>query len=263
MEKMLGRMMLAGALAVSAGLAQESATKVPRKPILLELFTSEGCSSCPPADKLLASLDEQQPFSGAELIVLSEHVDYWNHDGWVDRYSSPLFSARQNLYGELFKLDGVYTPQLVIDGVRESVGGNGPAIERNVQAALLKPKIAVMLGNALEDGKRVKLHVTSAEVPAAAGPATVYVALAENKVQSKVGGGENGGRVLTHVAVVRSLNAVGKVEAGGSFAKDVAVALPSGGAANGFRVIVFLQNDKTHQIVGATYQKFEGHKTQT
>lgn len=231
------------------------ATAASKTPVVLELFTSEGCSSCPPADHLLQSLDEQQPFSGADLVVLSEHVDYWNDGGWVDPYSSKLFSGRQRSYAEHFNLDSVYTPQMVVDGQRETVGGNAVEIRNAVEAAIRHQKVALTLANAVRDGNRIKFHLTSADLPGAEGPVTVYVALAENKVQSNVAGGENGGRSLTHVAVVRAFVPVGTVRGGSSFSKDITIPMPSGTGSSGFRVVAFLQDDKSDQIVGATYEK--------
>ena len=115
-----------------------------RRPVLLELFTSEGCSSCPPADRLLETFDRTQPVSGADLIVLSEHVDYWNRLGWTDPFSSALFTQRQQDYVTRFHLDGAYTPQLVIDGQKDVVGSD----ERAARSAILKA------GNALQSCDR-------------------------------------------------------------------------------------------------------------
>jgi hypothetical protein len=233
----------------------KAATSATKTAVVLELFTSEGCSSCPPADRLLQSLDEKQPFTGADLVVLSEHVDYWNGDGWVDPYSSRLFSERQRWYAEQFGLDGVYTPQVVVDGQRETVGSNAVAIRNAVETATRSEKVTLMLSNTVRNGNQVKFHLTSADLQGANGAATVYVALAENKVQSNVARGENGGRSLTHVAVVRVFARVGRVKAGSSFSKDIVIPMPSRMPTSGIRVVAFLQYDKSHKIVGAAQEK--------
>lgn len=117
----------------------------PRRAVLLELFTSEGCSSCPPADQLLETLDRTQPVSGAQIIVLSEHVDYWNRLGWTDPFSSTLFTQRQQDYVTQLHLDSAYTPQLVVDGQQDVVGSDERAVRAVILKAEKQPKCSINL----------------------------------------------------------------------------------------------------------------------
>ena len=130
-----------------------------RVPVLLELFTSEGCSSCPPADQLLQDWDQKQPIAGADLIVLSEHVDYWNRLGWKDSFSSAQFSGRQHDYTEKYRLDGVYTPQLVVDGRFGLVGSDSRAAMDAVRKALREQKIPISISKAARNGSQVTAHI--------------------------------------------------------------------------------------------------------
>src|SRR2546425_10437285 len=126
--------------------AASSPAPVTPTPVLVELFTSEGCSSCPPADAYLRELD-RQPLAGLEIIVLSEHVDYWNHIGWIDPYSARYYSDRQGAYAERLRLDGVYTPEMVVDGTSEFVGSDSAAAGKALAKASHSPKIAVRLSS--------------------------------------------------------------------------------------------------------------------
>src|SRR5271170_2350627 len=130
-----------------------------RVPVLLELFTSEGCSSCPPADRLLEILDEKQPVAGADLIVLSEHVDYWDRLGWKDPFSSPQYTARQQDYTNKYNFDGVYTPQLVVDGRFGFVGSDGREASAAIQKAIRERKIPIEISNVSREGNQVTAHI--------------------------------------------------------------------------------------------------------
>ncbi len=221
-------------------------------PVLVELFTSEGCSDCPPADALLERLDRSQPVDRAELIVLSEHVDYWNDIGWRDPYSSHQFSERQSNYAGLFGLDSVYTPQMVIDGSFQFVGSDeARAIQAAENASRLK-KIPVNISSVhLESPHELSLHIEANQLPSSlhkATSATVLLAIADERDESHVSGGENGGRTLKHIAVVRSLAKVGTVNESAEFSREIKIKLNQG--RKDIRLIAFVQDEKTGRIWG-------------
>ena len=226
------------------------------KPILVELFTSEGCSSCPPADAFLSKLD-QQPLAGAELVVLSEHVDYWNHLGWQDPYSSHFYSTRQEAYAERLGSRGVYTPQIIVDGTYEFVGSTTRSASDAFSQALNAHKIPVRLSSIrLVEPNILTAHVEADEILPShnlEGP-EVYVAVALNRAESHVIRGENGGRVLAHTAVVRTLSKIGSLRSGQSFAQDVQLKVEPGAEPRNLRLIAFLQEPHQGRVVGAAME---------
>jgi hypothetical protein len=220
-------------------------------PVLVELFTSEGCSSCPPADAYLRQLDEQ-PIPGAQIIVLSEHVDYWDHLGWRDIYSSHELTERQNAYAAHFGLSSSYTPQMVIDGTKEVVGSNTQAAQEILIKSSKNPKLAVHILDAKVDpdgSVRARLEVPALQESSQ--KADVYVALALNRAVSQVKRGENTGREISHVAVVRQLVRVGSVGKGGGFHKDIRLRIRETMPPDGLRLIAFLQSPGPGVVLGA------------
>src|SRR5579862_8474584 len=132
-----------------------------RSPVLVELFTSEGCSDCPPADALLGKLDRSQPVRNAQLVVLSEHVDYWNDIGWKDPYSSHEFSVRQGDYAHRFRLDSAYTPQMVVDGETQFVGSDERRAIETIEGAAKAAKVPVRLSSIHFEGSTLDVRVES------------------------------------------------------------------------------------------------------
>jgi len=220
----------------------------------VELFTSEGCSSCPPADAFLQQLDTQ-PFPGAHLIVLSEHVDYWNHIGWTDPYSSGAYSQRQSAYGDRFRLDSVYTPQMVVDGTEEFAGNNSGEARKVFHQAIAAEKISVRISGATLQTGVLRAHVETGPFSAPERQADVFFVVALNHAESRVARGENAGRLLTHVAVVRNLVKVGRMEFGKAFSQDVSLKLQPGVEARSLRVIAFVQEPGPGHVLGAALEK--------
>jgi hypothetical protein len=205
-----------------------------RVPVLAELFTSEGCSSCPPADGLLIKLDQMQPVAGAQVIVLSEHVDYWNSLGWSDPWSSAQFTQRQAMYAHSLTAE-TFTPQLVIDGRSQCNGSDAKAILAAVTQEAARPKTPVRIVTATRDGKEAIVTFT---IGAASNKGNVWVAIADTRDESSVKRGENSGKTLTHVAVVRSLGKIGTVTKSAGLDKTVRVPLSAQAADT--RVVVFV-----------------------
>jgi hypothetical protein len=240
------------ALALVCGAADNSSARVP---VLMELFTSEGCSSCPPADRLLEILDEKQPVAGADLIVLSEHVDYWDRLGWKDPFSSPQYTARQQDYTNRYNVDGVYTPQLVVDGRYGFVGSDGREASGAIQKAIRERKIPIAISNLSRNGNTVSARI---ELPADENfkgtRGILYVALADNRQESHVARGENGGRTLSHVAVTRVLKQIGPIDFDGASAKEIALPVQQG-PGSGLRLVAFIQDPRSGHVLGVAEQK--------
>lgn len=222
-------------------------------PVLVELFTSQGCSSCPPADEVLARLEQTQPVAGVEVIALSEHVDYWNRLGWADPFSSPIFSERQGRYADAFGKDGVYTPQMVVDGRTEFVGSNMSRARDAIARAAKFPKATIHLArNDGAQGDVIPLTVQIEDLPETSGGDTVEVLLAvtESGLRTDVPRGENAGRKLSHTAVVRRLEVIGSIK-GASFAAAPVVRMEKGWRHDRLRAIVFTQERASRRVVGA------------
>ena len=233
-------------------LAADSVTSVSnqRVPVLLELFTSEGCSSCPPADRLLESFDQGQPFANADLIVLSEHVDYWNHLGWADPYSSAFFSNRQRQYAKHLASDDVYTPELVVDGVTGFVGSERGEANAAIKEAARNAKFPVAV-SATRAGKSGSVHVESGALAGKAAHGDLYIVLASDHARSQVARGENAGRDLSHVAVAYSISKVADWDSANALSRDFNVTLKPGAT----RVIAFVQDRNSGKILAVAQTK--------
>jgi len=226
-------------------------------PVLIELFTSEGCSSCPPADIFLQKLDAAQPIPGAQLIVLSEHVTYWDQDGWKDPNSSPLLTDRQSSYEGPLGENTVFTPQLIVDGTQQMRLGNRQQVEDLLKKAASTPKVPIRIGEITVDAGNPTTLRTHLETDAnfEKHNADVYVAIALDHVESQVLRGENGGRHLVHVAVVQELTKVGKLQKGKTFAQDVQLKLKPGIDPKNVRLVALVQESGPGKVLGAALRK--------
>ena len=242
---------LLGGCAMNSIESRESVESVPavelktaKAPVLVELFTSEGCSSCPPADRALTFLQNQQPVAGAEIITLAFHVDYWDGPDWKDAYSSALFTQRQQIYAASLELDSSYTPQMVVDGRYEFVGSDLGKANKTVEKAEKLAKGIVELSS-----KDSKLDISITELPDH-NDATVYLAVAESGLSSNVAGGENQGHKLEHSSVVRELNPVGMItKSQNEFKSSVSFDLKPEYKSDQVSLVVFVQENEGRGVV--------------
>lgn len=234
--------------------AQSQQIQANRVPVLVELFTSEGCSDCPPADALLAKLDATQPVPGVQAIVLSEHVTYWNHEGWSDPFSLDAMTERQEQYVQRFALDSSYTPQMVVNGTEQFVGSNSRALVAALTNEAKTPPRNLAIAEAKWNDGAAQFSI---HADAVAGTKLI-VALAADATHSEVARGENAGRTLHHTAVVRVMKELGADAADGRPLK-----LPGGPlaqkteAAGPVRVVVFLVDRKTGHVLGVAQQTLQ------
>ncbi len=218
------------------------ATAEPRPPVLVELFTSEGCSSCPPADAALAALARDAMFKTAEVIPLELHVDYWNQLGWADPFSSPDFTARQEEYARTLGGEGLYTPQMIVDGWVSGVASSA-GLRRGVEKAAARAKA------------RLEVLVTSARPgldvvvrPPAGLSGRLMVALSEDRLASKVERGENRGLTLAHAPVARLLVDEGPVAS----EHHLRLGVSPGWKRDQLRVVAFVQDERGRVVAVGT-----------
>jgi hypothetical protein len=237
--------------------AARQTSSAERTPVLVELFTSEGCSSCPTADAFLARLQRAQPVPDADILTLEEHVDYWNTLGWRDRFSSQQFSARQTAYIDRLQLSSEYTPQMIVDGSDQFAGSDVVHALRSIARAASTPKLTLSLSPLRVDGDRIAGQVRfprpsasrrkSARVP----DADVYAALVQSVASTQVLAGENVGETLHHVSVVREMQRIGSLSQAASTRLKFCLNPPGDTAPANLRVVVFVQRAGQGAILGA------------
>jgi hypothetical protein len=229
--------------------------------VVVELFTSEGCSSCPPADQILSRLESPRYGNagkskqvvmvapGIQVIALGEHVDYWDQLGWKDKFSSPLFSARQQDYGRAFHLESVYTPEMVVNGQKEVLGSDPRAVQEAINKAAKEPQTQVAI--AMTSAQTISFSVS--KLPPGSHEAEILLGVTGGGLVTSVFGGENSGRQLRHAAVVRSLTSLGWLDPRrpGEYSGVAQLNLRQDWNRSNVTLVLFVQDRTTRHILGA------------
>jgi len=232
-------------------IANSASADTVKRPVVLELFTSNSCEQCPPADEFMSELQRSPP-PGIDLILLSEHVDYWNPYGWIDRYSSAQFTDRQQMYGWDNFQGKVYTPQLIINGTTSTVGTWKQEIRTAIETLSGQADRPIALDWAPAGDGSLDVAVGFQGHPADSGT-EIWVALVQNSVVSKIGAGENAHRTLHEDGLVRTLIQAHSNPAGAAGRQPyrASLVLPFGVARADLAVIAFAQRPDDHAIIGA------------
>lgn len=223
-------------------------------PVLVELFTSEGCSSCPPAEDELSRLESAQPIPGVRVVPVGFHVDYWNNLGWTDPFSTAAWTERQREYAQAgSRGTGLYTPEAVVQGGRDCVGSDDSALRSLVRQAAALPAAHVVLtrstATSAPNEVRVSVNVTSLPAGTPGDQAELRLVLVERGVVVDVPRGENGGKRLHHVAVARDLAMVGRVSGGGGTSEGT-LTVPPASRRDALGVIAVVQERLSRRVLG-------------
>lgn len=224
--------------------------------VLVELFTSQGCSSCPPADQLLSQLGHEP--GDVEIIPLAFHVDYWNYIGWKDEFSSPKWSKRQKAYASTIS-NRTYTPQLVVQGALDCVGSNERCIRQAVERVHRSAALGtVEVERVREVGGSVLVQAV-ARLGETAPHAVATVAIYESGLSTQVRAGENRGRHLRNDFVVRALQKVGRMDAGDTERRAITARIPvrDEWKLENLGAVVFLQSPDSKRILAAARSEIE------
>lgn len=224
-----------------------------RGAVLVELFTSEGCSSCPPADKLLRQIDGRTDDAGQLVVTVSEHVTYWNNLGWTDPFAAELFTDRQEAYAHRFGLESVYTPQMVVNGAEQFTGSDSASLLHSLtwEAQQGSPVALRIAGAELKNGRLDARYSVGGSVPSRG--AELYAVIADDSDRSGVLRGENSGRTLLHVSVARAVIRVDRLRASGREERHLAVTLPASfqsTVAQKRHLILFAQEPGLGRVLG-------------
>lgn len=250
-------LLVVGAFALIASAPHQSASTISHNDawVVVELFTSEGCSSCPPADALLARLADHSPLPAAHVVALEEHVDYWDDQGWRDPFSSHDWTARQNDYAEVLGNGNPYTPQMVVDGTAEFSGGREQQARKSIAeaAARAKTSVTLTLGTPSKPGRETFSAQVGKLVSVKGGTADVWLAITETGLHSSVTRGENAGHELRHAAVVRSMRKIGeaKPDRDTAFAGEASIPVRAEWKRENLKAVLLVQERKSMRILGA------------
>jgi hypothetical protein len=260
MSSLVRRSVLIGCLVLAVasiytswfGRAQSGATARPTGAgaVLVELFTSEGCSSCPPADEVLRQISGRTTQEGQLIVGLSEHVSYWDNLGWKDPYSSDIYTERQEHYSARFGLSSVYTPQMVVNGREQFTGGDRHALESAFATEAQRKHIELHITSAQLMEKDVTFTYSVTDLPRKSSIQLVAV-LVDDTDRSNVARGENSGRQLSHAFVARALAPLGPLQE--TEQRSVSLPLPPSfhvGSGTGHHLVLFAQEDKTGAVLG-------------
>lgn len=243
-----GLALIALAIRVLAGGAPPAHAQVQsRVPVLAELFTSEGCESCPPADRLLAMWLDEQPIEGVLIVPLSEHVTYWDHQGWKDPFGAQQFTNRQLHYGLHFNLDSSYTPQVVVDGREQYIGSDRQSVERALRnaAKIVKPELKLA---ATQTGSTLNLSASGPGL-AVETNGELWFVITEDHIAVDVKRGENANRTLKHSGVVRVLKSAGDAAKAG----PMRVAIDRSWKKENLHAVAFVQSRKDQRVISVAY----------